>query len=108
MSPALGWDLAAKPVEMLPRCLLASRELTGGEMCPGYSTSGLWLDVMVLHNFVLGNLVHKGTVTNIHFFHSRWVTQINPAVTETGSTVLDSSWLPAACLSRVDDSQWCS
>lgn len=90
MSPALGWDLAEKPVEKLPRCLLAYRELTGGVMCPGYSTSGLWLDVMVLHNCVLGNLVHKGMVRNICFFHSRWLTQINPAVTETGSTVLAS------------------
>lgn len=86
MSPALGWDLAAKPVEKLPRCLLAYRDLTGGVMCPGHSTSGLWLDVTVLHNFVLGTVVHKGTVTNRHFFYSRWLTQITPAVTETGST----------------------
>lgn len=89
MSPALGWDLAAKPVEKLPRCLLVYRE-PGGVRCPGHSTSGLWLDVMVLHSFVLGNVVHKGTVTNVHFFQSRWFTQINPAVTETGSTVLTS------------------
>lgn len=90
MSPALGWDLAAKPVEKLSRCLLAYGELTGEMMCPGYSTAGLRLDVMVLHNFVLGNVMHKGTVTNVHFFYSRWLTQINPAVTETGSTVLTS------------------
>lgn len=36
-------------------------------MCPGLSRSGLWLDVMVLYNFVPGNVVHKGMVTDIHF-----------------------------------------
>lgn len=77
-------------------------------MCPGHSTSDLWLDVMVLHHFVLGNVVHKGMVMNIYFFHSRWLTQINPPDTETGSTVLTSWWLPAACLNRADDSQRCS
>lgn len=107
MSPALGWALAAKPVEKLPGCLLVYRE-PDGVGCPGHSTSGLWLDVMVLHNFVLGNVVCKGMVTNIHFFHSRWLTQINPADIETGRTVFTSWWLPAACLNRVDDSQWCS
>lgn len=89
MSPALGWDLFAKPVEKLPRCLLAYRE-PAGVRYPGHSTSGLWLDVMVLHSFVLGNVVHEGMVRNICFVHSRWLTEINLAVTESGSTVLTS------------------
>lgn len=88
-------------------CLDASW-LTAGMRYPGHSTSGLWLDVMVLQSFVLGNVVHKGMVRNICFVHSRWLTQINLAVTESGSTVLTSWWLPAACLNRADDSQWCS
>lgn len=89
MSPALARGLAAKPVEKLPRSVVADRE-PGGLRCPGHSTSGLWLGVMALHSFVLGNGVHEGMVTNVHFFHSRWLSQINPAVIQTGSTVLTS------------------
>lgn len=66
---------------------MVSKE-AGGVMCPRLSRPGLWLDVMVLYSFVPGDVVHKGMVMEIHFFHSRWLIQINSTEMVTESTVL--------------------
>lgn len=58
--------------------------------------------------FCSGECNAQGHGNGYTFFRSRWLIQINPMETVTESTVLTSSWLPAACLNRVDESQWCS